>query len=172
MGGRAIMWHASHHSAAVSSLIVIDVTPGPAVTGGPYEVDQYLEFMSRVKWPRKDQMAISKVRKWLDQEFQALIPDDNLRAHVLTNLDRKGESYSWKCNVEALSQSIHELRHLPTIERTFDKDTVFIGGANSLYITKERHKLIKENFPRAEIEMLDNCGHWVHHDQPRLFLDI
>lgn len=171
MGGRAIMWHALHHASTVSSLIVIDVTPGPAVTEGPYDVDQYLNQMAGVKWPSKDQMAMSKVRKWLDQQFQDVIPDDALRAYVLTNLNRRGESYSWKCNVDALSQSVKELRHLSKIEQRFDKETLFIGGADSLYITEERHDLITDNFPLADIKMLDNCGHWVHHDQPQLFLN-
>ena len=120
MGGRAIMWEALQNPDSVSSLIVLDakgfqtdvqtftrtnycysfskppfqVTPGSAVDG-PYDVDEYFYEMAKIdkNWPTKDQLPMSKVRKWLDQHFRDLIPDDALRAYVLTNLNRKGESY-------------------------------------------------------------------------------
>ena len=173
LGGRAVMWEALHNPDSVSSLIVIDVTPGSAING-PYDVDEYLLEMARINrnWPRKDDLPLHKARKWLDQHFRELIPDDNLRAYVLTNLERRGESYSWKCNVEALSKNARSLRSLPKSPDMFVKATQFIGGNDSIYITKERHKDIYANFPNADIEMIDNCGHWVHFDQPQRFLQI
>ena len=70
------------------------VTPGSAVDG-PYDVDEYFYEMAKINknWPTKDQLPMSKVRKWLDQHFRDLIPDDALRAYVLTNLNRKGQNY-------------------------------------------------------------------------------
>ena len=51
-------------------------------------------------------------------------------------------------------------------------ETLFIGGADSPYITDDRHAEIYRLFPLADIEMIENCGHWVHADKPGQFVEL
>ena len=47
---------------------------------------------------------------------------------------------------------------------------LFIKGGNSDYILDEDKKAIQQIFPYAKIETIPNAGHWLHAEQPELFL--
>ena len=122
MGGRAVMWEALNNSDLVSSLIVVDVAPGRGFTGGVDSVGLFLQKMVEIgrNWPSKKEMPMNKIRPWVDEQLSEVVPA-NTRPFVLTNLNRKGEGYSWKCNVEALSRDIANLRHFPDTDNVFNK---------------------------------------------------
>lgn len=40
------------------------------------------------------------------------------------------------------------------------------------YIKRNDFPLIKQIFPKAQIETIDNAAHWVHADKPTEFLDL
>ena len=167
------MWEALNNSRLVSSLIVVDVSPGRGFTGGVDSVGLFLERMVQIgrNWPSKQEVPMNKIRPWLDEKLRDTVPDST-RPFVMTNLSRKGEEYSWKCNVEALSRDIANLRHFPETDNVYQKETLFIGGVDSPYITADRHAEIMRLFPLADIEMVENCGHWVHADQPEIFVEL
>ena len=133
MGGRAVMWEALNNQEQVSSLIVVDVAPGRGFTGGVDSVGLYLAKMVEIgrNWPTKAEVPMNKIRPWLDEQLRETVPDST-RGFVMTNLNRKGDGYSWKCNVEALSRDIANLRHFP------DTDNKFIKGR---YKTSFKSKL-------------------------------
>ena len=122
MGGRAVMWEALNNPELVSSLIVVDVAPGRGFTGGVDSVGLFLQKMVEIgrNWPSKKEMPMNKIRPWVDEQLSEVVPAST-RPFVLTNLNRKGEGYSWKCNVEALSRDIGNLRHFPDTDNIFNK---------------------------------------------------
>ena len=49
---------------------------------------------------------------------------------------------------------------------------LFIKGADSNYILPEDYPSIRRIYPEAEIAEVQNAGHWLHAEQPQLFMDI
>ena len=115
----------------------------------------------------------NQIRSWIDNELSEIIPIPSVRQFVITNLNAgKNGDYSWKCNVPVLYRDINSLRNFPDTNEVYSEDTLFIGGKLSPYITEEMHSDIKKLFPMADIEMIDDCGHWVHADKPQIFVDL
>ena len=56
-----------------------------------------------------------------------------------------------------------------TFLNLFDKPTLFIKGGNSNYIKEEDYESIKRQFPEAQIEVIENAGHWLHAENPKEF---
>ena len=71
-----------------------------------------------------------------------------------------------------LYRDINSFRDFPETDKIYSRNTLFIGGKLSPYITEEMHSDIKKLFPMADIEMIDDCGHWVHTDKPQIFVDL
>jgi pimeloyl-ACP methyl ester carboxylesterase len=48
---------------------------------------------------------------------------------------------------------------------------LFIKGANSNYILPEDYPSIRRIYPEAQIVEIPNAGHWLHAEQPELFME-
>ena len=116
------MWSALTEPESVSSLVVVDVAPGNSFTGGVDQVGLFLKRMVEIgqNWPSKEEVPMNKIRPWLDEQLRETVPDST-RSFVMTNLNRKGDGYSWKCNVEALYRDIKHLRKFPETDCVFEK---------------------------------------------------
>ena len=53
----------------------------------------------------------------------------------------------------------------------FEKPTLFLKGENSNYINDDDEDLIFTHFPNADIENIENSGHWLHAENPTQFFD-
>jgi esterase len=49
---------------------------------------------------------------------------------------------------------------------------LFVKGELSGYITTLQEEFIYRYFPKASLETIAGAGHWVHAEQPGLFLDV
>ena len=64
--------------------------------------------------------------------------DFSLRQFLLTNLVGNGngsERLRWKVNLDAIDDSIQNLKDFPSYDSVYPSPTLFIGGAESNYIT-------------------------------------
>jgi pimeloyl-ACP methyl ester carboxylesterase len=50
--------------------------------------------------------------------------------------------------------------------------TLFIGGAQSNYVTEADMPSIRQIFPEATLKTIENAGHWVHADNPATFTQV
>ena len=55
-------------------------------------------------------------------------------------------------------------------ELSYDGPTLFLAGADSLYLQLAHLPRIRSLFPASEIDAIAAAGHWVHADQPEAFL--
>lgn len=60
--------------------------------------------------------------------------------------------------------------HFDKSDALSDLPTVFIKGEKSSYILSEDSLVIARLFPGAQIATIPDAGHWIHSDQPELFL--
>lgn len=79
-------------------------------------------------------------------------------------------SVGWRNNISAIHKSFEtDIINFPVEKfesKTFDKPTLFIGGAKSEYIPIVDHPDIEELFPQAKIVYIEGAGHWVHSQKP------
>src|SRR5690242_7751047 len=95
------------------------------------------------------------------------------RQFLLTNLISLEEGgFKWRINLDGIEKALPELRNFPpTKHKSFNHNTLFIGGTQSNYIKEEHHSTIKTVFPHSKIEMVD-AGHWVHAEKPDIFVNL
>jgi pimeloyl-ACP methyl ester carboxylesterase len=157
MGGKAAMVVALEHPEKVNRLIVVDIAPVIYThTHLPL-----IEAMMRID------VAGLKSRSEADEELEGSIEDRATRQFLLQSLEKTGEGYRWRLNLEALKRAMDDLVGFPDAAGSvFDGPTLFLYGAGSDYVQAEHRPRIERYFRNAEYEAIDNAGHWVHADQP------
>jgi pimeloyl-ACP methyl ester carboxylesterase len=115
-----------------------------------------------------------KSRQEIDDIMAKSIPEHRIRQFLLKNVKRSKENeYSWSINIRTIKNE------LPNIMEGLDANqaeitgfpVLFIKGGNSDYILDKDKKTIQKIFPFADIETIPNVGHWLHAEQPDLFLE-
>ena len=98
--------------------------------------------------------------------------DVGTRMFLLKNLYwvEKGQ-LGLRINLEVLKDEVAEIGEaLPSYSR-FEKDTLFLRGDRSEYISVEDEQIIANHFPKATIITIANSGHWLHAENPKDFFD-
>lgn len=154
MGGLVAMGAALLHPDLVKALIVADIAPRA------YEPHHQREFAAlRID---VSQMA---TRQDVDRAMAAVHPEASVRQFLQMNLEREGDGFRWKVNVDALEKAeyLAEFDNVFTaLDQTYGGPTLFLGGRSSTYIREQDHARIKELFPHAEIRVIDG-DHWLHY---------
>lgn len=162
MGGKVAMRCACDQPQRVSHLIVVDVAPREYEAGS-----KELQAMAAL-----DIAALSS-RREAEEKLEASVPDLATRRFLLTNLAREGQSsWRWKANVEALLESLPEIRANPLAAgEHWDGPALFVAGGRSPFVRPEDHDTIRRHFSAAEIVVFDGIGHDVHVEAREDFVD-
>ena len=83
----------------------------------------------------------------------------------------------WRVNLDAIHRAfVSDIVNFPFDKFesivSFDKPSLFIGGADSEYLPVHDHPDILELFPRAQFFYIPGAGHWVHAQKPTEFIDV
>ena len=82
------------------------------------------------------------------------------------------DKLAWRFNLEVLAGEILPISEYAILEGAFEKETLFIAGANSDYILPEHGSRIRSKFPNYELESIPGAGHWVHAEKMEEFSEI
>ena len=101
---------------------------------------------------------------------------DGAQSFLLQSLVREGsggDGWRWRLNLELLERDLGELRGFPEPPpgATFDGPVLWIAGANSTYVLAEDRPRMDALFPATRLVRIKNAGHWVHSEQPEVFLE-
>lgn len=93
------------------------------------------------------------------------------------NVNHSDGKIGWRMNLDAIHKAFEtDIINFPydkfESKVSFDKPSLFIGGANSEYLPVHHHPDILELFPRAEFVYVPGAGHWVHSQKPTEFIEI
>ena len=164
LGGRIAISAALKYPDLFSRLIVEDIAPRKY--SGNKSINNLLQAMNRLDLKSKG--SINEI----DESLKLLIPDTRNRQLVLKNISRIGEGvYEWKLNLKVITTKVESLMAPVFEDVEFSKPTLFIKGGRSNLIGPEDDEIIRKFFPAATIEIIPNAGHWVHADEPQLFLE-
>jgi pimeloyl-ACP methyl ester carboxylesterase len=158
MGGKATMMLALTRPELVKSLIVADISPvAYAHTNKPL-----IDAMQA--------LDLSKIEKRSDAD-KMLAPDifdAGVRAFLLQSLVVKDKK--WLLNLQVLEDEMPKIVGWPDdVTGTYDRDTLFLSGEESSYVSRDHRAATKALFPKAKFASLPNTGHWLHAEKPREF---
>lgn len=176
MGGKTIMFFAADYPERVQAMIVVDISPRSYKSldqPSPHTVDH----MNIIEAMLNIDLSKAESRMDIDMMLADTVKSKRVRQFLLKNIKRKDQTkFSWKLNLPALQKA------LPGIMDGMNPDdfrknggvtgfpVLFIKGADSNYIDDVDYPIINTIFPAAEIVSIKNSGHWVHAEQPDLFI--
>lgn len=167
MGGKIAMIVALRHPELVERLVVVDVAPVAYPSGR--EFVGYIETMQALDLP-----AIER-RSQAEDALREAVPNPTVRSFLLQNLRRTDDGWQWQVNLELLGAQMAGLTGWPG-ERlgaaSYDGPVLWVGGANSDYIDDEHAQEMDRRFPRNRRVLIKGAGHWVHSEQPAVFLEV
>jgi len=153
MGGLVSMGFALSHPKAVRGLIVVDILPRA------YHPDfsQEFEALSLDLSPYKN-------RREIDAAMETIVPDLQVRQFLQMNVERVDQGFHWKLNVPVLKNS--EFLQGPdfsVFQSRYEGSALLVAGGQSPFAERRHLPLFHQYFPNGRIEVLEDCGHWLHY---------
>jgi pimeloyl-ACP methyl ester carboxylesterase len=170
MGGKTAMFFAAEFPERVKQLVVVDISPRSYITT---DSSQLLAHNTIIRAMYNIDFYGVESRQEIDDILAKSIPEIRVRQFLLKNIKRhKSGEFYWGINIKAIKNELANIidglkEDHPEIKGF---PILFIKGGNSDYISDEDRNLISRIFPFARIETIPNAGHWVHAEQPELFL--
>lgn len=162
MGGKAAMAAALGHPGEVERLIVVDIAP----------VSYPLHHLGLVQAMRRLDLSGITRRSEADARLAPAVPDTAERAFLLQNLVFEGGHARWRLNLAAIERDMSGLAGFPEFDPglAYPGPTLFVAGGRSDYVLPEYEPAIRRLFPKSEIRRIEDAGHWVHAEQPDVFV--
>jgi pimeloyl-ACP methyl ester carboxylesterase len=180
MGGKVAMQLALRHPELLRALVVVDVAPADYPEAGARTDDpdeELTPFAGYIAAMRALDLDSLETREQADEALRSAVPSPMVRSFLLQSLVRDGVGagggWRWRLNLVALARDLGELRGFPAPPpgATFDGPVLWIAGANSTYVLPEDRVRMDELFPGTRLVRIKNAGHWVHSEQPEVFLE-
>ncbi|MDW7690617.1 alpha/beta fold hydrolase [Flammeovirgaceae bacterium SG7u.111] len=163
MGGKVAMKFATKYPEMLRKLVVVDIAP----RAYPVHHQKILEGLNSIN------LSSLKSRTDADMALAQHEPIQPVRQFLLKNLYRNSSgAFDWRINLPVITEKIEAVGELIQSDAPVDVPTLFMGGTNSAYIVESDHTDIKAIFPKAEIRMISNAGHWIHAEQPVKFIEV
>jgi pimeloyl-ACP methyl ester carboxylesterase len=163
MGGKTAMYFACKLPELLEKLIIVDISPKKY----PVHHQEIIDALFSLN------LSKIKNRNEADEELSIKIKDFSVRQFLLKNLYRQtSETFAWRFNLPVLAKNIEIIGEALYSDAEFLKPTLFIGGSNSNYILSDDENLIFRHFPKAQISIVKDAGHWIHAEAPEVFVEI
>jgi esterase len=176
MGGKAAMWFAVDFPEKVEKLVIADIAPKDYLL--LKEDSQFYLHQNILLAMMEIDFSKIKSRNEVDDFMSQKIDDVNIRQFLLKNVanDKTHKRYRWRVNVEVLYSHLDEI--VSGVNKNWLADripitsypVIFIRGMKSKYILPEDESMIKEIYPDSRIIDIPDAGHWLHAEQPELFM--
>ena len=167
MGGKVAMTLALNRPQLVERLCVVDISPTPSRTVTSF--DRYVAAL------RSIDLGSLTGRADADAELSAWVPEASIRGFLLQNLRREGSgaaaTWRWQMNLEVLGDQLDTIGGWPDLDvAAYPGPVLWLAGADSGYVTQDDVPLMRALFPRVRLVRVKGAGHWVHSDQPEVFV--
>jgi pimeloyl-ACP methyl ester carboxylesterase len=180
MGGKVAMQLALRRPELLRALVVVDIAPVEyPVSGGrtddpDEEASPFAAYIDAMRALDLDRLT---TRGDADAALQAAVPSRMVRSFLLQSLVREGlgadGGWRWRLNLDLMARDLGELRGFPEPPpgAAFDGPVLWIAGANSTYVLPEDRPHMDALFPATRLVRIKDAGHWVHSEQPEVFLE-
>lgn len=159
MGGKIAMTCALLQPQRIKRLIIADIAP----VSYP---DKHNNVFLGLKFVQQSQV---KSRHEADQLLSRYIETPEVRLFLLKSLQREGDQFKFLYDLDNLHNNYSLISAWPEFKNSFDNPTLFIKGANSDYIDLHNPQPIMAHFPNAKAKVINDTGHWLHAEKPKIF---
>lgn len=170
MGGKVAMRTALDFPDLLTSLVVVDMAPVVSPLN--------LRFDPLTRAMRSLDLGSLTTRAQADALLSIGVPDPTIRQFLLQNLHRDltaspDHQWYWQMNLDLLAAQMDRVAGWPdTASQIWRGPTLWISGEDSDYVRPEHQRAMAELFPRVRRVRVKDSGHWVHADQPEIFVQI
>jgi len=169
MGGKVAMLVALRHSELVARLCVVDIAP--VAYPSAREFSGYVDALKAMDLKR------IATREEADHALEAAVPQVTVRAFLLQNLRRDAASgWRWQANLDTLGRDLDEIAGWPAdrLDGTppYQGPVLWVAGQNSAYVQDAYAEEMDRWFPRNRRVTVKGAGHWVHSEQPDIFVEV
>jgi pimeloyl-ACP methyl ester carboxylesterase len=168
MGGKISMLVALRHPELVERLVVVDVAP--------VRYDHADEFDRYIRAMRAIDLATLASRAQADEALQQAVPSPTVRGFLLQSLRREDDGWRWYLNLALLGRDLDRITDWPedALAGTapYDGPVLWVGGAESDYTHQDHVGAMDRWFPRNRRVKVKGAGHWVHSEQPEVFVEV
>jgi pimeloyl-ACP methyl ester carboxylesterase len=180
MGGKVALQLALRHPELLRALVVVDIAPTEyPVSGGRTDDpdEEAAPFAAFITAMRALDLGRLRTREDADTALRTAVPSRMVRSFLLQSLVREGlgddGGWRWRLNLELLERDLAALRGFPDPPpgARFDGPVLWVAGANSTYVLPEDRERMEQLCPATRLVRIKNAGHWVHSEQPEVFLE-
>jgi pimeloyl-ACP methyl ester carboxylesterase len=168
LGGKVAMVLALRRPELVERLCVVDVSP--------VAYDHLSAFEGYVAAMRGLDLASLEQRADADAALTDAVPDPTVRAFLLQNLRREGDGWRWQVDLEVLGRDLPVIGSWPEDRLTdvapYGGPVLWVAGAGSDYVSQAYKPAMDRWFPGNRLVTIKGAGHWVHSEQPDVFLEV
>jgi len=176
MGGKTAMCFAADFPERIEKLIVVDIAPKDYFLLN--DESQYYLHNNILRAMLELDFSRIESRKQVEDFLNERIDSTQIVQFLLKNVHRNKENqqYEWRLNVPVLYDNLDEIIKGVNAHWFDDRlpitnyPVLFIKGANSNYILPEDYASIRRIYSEAEIVQIPDAGHWLHAEQPQLFM--
>jgi esterase len=101
------------------------------------------------------------------------IKEPGVRLFLLKNvywIEKK--QLALRVNLPVVTKEIAQVGKALATTAVFNKETLFVRGENSGYISSLDEISIQKHFPKSQIKTILGAGHWLHAENPQQFHQI
>lgn len=165
MGGKVAMVLALQAPELIDRLVIADISPVAQTSTG--EFVQLLDALAALP------LDTIRSRADADAALRGPIPDSRTRAFLLQNLQRSPDGWRWRANLELLRGELPVIGGFPSFDASpFEHPVLWVAGERSNYIRREDAPAMRALFPRTTLITVKGAGHWVHAEQPEVFVSL
>jgi pimeloyl-ACP methyl ester carboxylesterase len=167
MGGKIAMLVALRRPELVSRLCVVDVAPV-----GYRHADEFRGYIAGMRSLDLDRM---ERRAEADEGLTEAVPNPTVRSFLLQNLRRDGDGWRWQVDLDVIDRDLPSIGGWPADrvgDASYDGPVLWVAGETSHYVKDEHAAEMDRLFPRNRRVTIKGAGHWVHSEQPEVFLEV
>ena len=172
MGGRNALAFASLYPQKVQKLTIEDIGPDPH----PEVLQQYEKLLDSIPTPFADKR---QEKNLLMNHFHQIQwkrdPKGLLGQFLYTNLEEKPDGQvDWIFSRQAILDSVREGRQKDswTEWESLQCPVLLLRGESSRELTDGVFHQMLQRQTKAKGVQIPNAGHWVHYDQPQIFVRV
>ncbi len=173
MGGKVAMRLASMNPSAVKKLVAVDISPFGYKCGSEKIIGEHSAILEGLK---SLPLHLVQTRQEADDFLSTYVPSVRVRQFLLKNLKRSRTGcYYWQLNVNAIAENIESIMDNafdPSSKVKIETPTLFLKGENSDYLSTHCVEQLPSLFSNYKVVEIPNSGHWLHAEQPQLFVKL
>lgn len=160
MGGKVAMHVARLYPEILRKIVVVDIAPRR------YEPHHQAIIAGLQAVP----LETVGSRTEAAAHMAPFIPEEDVRQFLLKNLYRNEEGrFSWRINLPVLARAVLEIGEELPPGPPIDVPVLFVKGGKSRYINDTDMAAIPARFPRSQVTVVEDAGHWVQAEKPAEF---